>query len=100
MKKVKQNILRFSLRIMGLMIVFLMSCQSNNEKKETEELAEKPDSVIVKDTLPLKDTLKNEIKPIANKPKPIRKDSIRKLVRPDKNPPVCKYGVIMDDDMN
>ena len=85
---------------MGFVILFLMSCQSNNEKKETEELAEKPDSVIVKDTLPLKDTLKNEIKPIANKPKPIRKDSIRKLVRPDKNPPVCKYGVMMDDDMN
>ena len=95
MKKVKQNILRYSLRIMGVMMVFLLSCQSNNEKKETEEQAEKPDSVIVKDTLLLKDTVKNEIKPIANKPKPIRKDSIRKPIRPDKNPPVCKYGVMM-----
>lgn len=85
---------------MGIMIVFLMSCQSNSEKKTNEEVAEKPDSVIVNETQPLNDTTKNEIKPIANKPKPNRKDSIRKPIRPDKNPPTCKYGVMMDDDMN
>ncbi len=85
---------------MGIMIVFLMSCQSNSEKKTNEEAPEKPDSVVVNETQPIKDTIKPENKPIANKPKPIRKDSIRKPIRPDKNPPVCKYGVMMDNDMN
>ncbi len=94
MKKIKQNILKFSLSIMGFAILFLMSCQSNSEKKTNEEVPEKPDSVVVNETQPIKDTIKPENKPIANKPKPVVKDSVSKPQKPkDKPVMMTKYGV-------
>lgn len=94
MKKIKLNILKFSLSIMGLVILFLMSCQSSSEKKTNEEVTEKPDSVVVNETQPLKDTIKPEINSTANKPKPVLKDSVSKPKKPKEKPVMMtKYGV-------
>ena len=94
------------LHVMGLMIVFLISCKSNNEKSISEEQKTEPvkkDSAVSEEKPQVVDSNNNEIKPIA-KPvvKPIKpvskptvkiKDSVSKPVHPEPGP-VCKYGVI------
>lgn len=94
MKKIKLNILKLSLSIIGLIVLFLMSCQSNSEKNATEDEVIKPDSGIANQTQPLKDTTIEELNPNANKPKPVVKDSVSKPQKPkDKPVMMTKYGV-------
>lgn len=102
MKRIKQKAWRLSLKLMWLAIVFLVSCRSNQEQKETtsDTPTKKQDSVTVgtNETQPLRDSVKDteEAKPVAKpiKKKPIaKKDTINKPIRQDPGP-VCKYGVI------
>ena len=101
MKKIKRNFWQLSLRMMWLVIVFLISCKSNQDSKANEDSKqpENHDSVAQKTTgmQPLSDTLnKDTAKTVAipvkkkqeTKPKVINEPN---LADPG---PVCKYGVI------
>ena len=93
MKTAKQKIWRISLRMMWMVIVFLIACKPNQDKKNVEstDTIEKKDTVkettqVIKDTIK-KDTVAQvkvipKKKPIYKKPKPVDPG------------PVCKYGVI------
>jgi len=100
MKRIKQKAWRLSLKLMWLAIVFLVSCRSNQEQKNTAapEPQGAKDSTKTAQTEAVKDTIKQieEPNPIAKpiKKKPIaKKDTLNKPIRQDPGP-VCKYGVI------
>lgn len=99
MRTVKQKVWRVSLRMMWMVIVFLIACKPNQDKKSVEstENTEKKDTVeetspVVVDTIK-KDTIA-QVKVVPKKKPLPRKDTIVIKPRPTDPGPVCKYGVM------
>jgi hypothetical protein len=108
MRKIKQTALRTFLQLLGLMIVFLISCKSNNDKSTPEDQPSKPaikDSLVNNTKPAIVDSNNNAVTPIPIIKKPrkhskVNKDSVSNTIIHSNPNPVCKYGVIYREKKN